>query len=337
MARGKNYVNNDRGVHLAAAQKGPSGVGKGKKNNQIMQLCEYGPGCTRPDCIYRHEEPTTNAASGGNDSKNNRDAVCVLFLAGKCSFKDKGCRKRHPSKEEVARLIVRYKKIRCRFGDECYTDSCLFLHPRDTKDQDPVAFIEPHHFPPLHNGSHSGYGGGGGVKPIPNSAWNSAPIGVQGKNVAAPIAFPTNGVGLPPHPPSTQEATTPGNQDSIPRPPPPSPNLHHQQEQQQMPPHGAWVYPPNHGEMPPANMMIPPPPQQYYGGGLMHPPQPLIDPNTGYPIDPAFYEKQQQQYQAAMMYAAHPGMPYYGIPMGIPLETTHFNVEAKEFVPQGSA
>jgi hypothetical protein len=84
-------------------------------------------------------------------------------------------------------------------------------------------------------------------------------------------------------------------------------------------------------------MMMPPPPQQYYGGPV--PPQQFIDPNTGYPIDPAYFE--QQQYHAAMMYQAHPGMPYpathYGIPMGMPFEATHFNAEAKEFVPGGSA
>lgn len=342
MARGKNYVNNDRGVHLAAGSQATNGAGassggKGKKNNQTMQMCEYGAGCSRPDCIYRHEESGNRNGNsiktgGGNDKNNN---ICVLFLAGKCSFKDKGCRKRHPNKDEVARLLVKYKKIRCRFADDCYTDSCLFSHPRDSKDEDPVAFIEPHHFPPLHDGSHALANGNiVAPKPIPNSAWNSAPVGVKGKS-GAPLAAAQQ------HPQHSPPSST--NNDFIPRPLSPSPNSHHQSspaQQQPMPPQAFWGYP---GDMPPSSaMMMPPPPpsqQQYYGGPM--PPQhqqPMIDPNTGYPIDLSYFDpQQQQQLQYAMMYSPHPGMPYYGIPMGIPVEATHFNVEAKEFVPHGSA
>jgi len=61
----------------------------------------------------------------------------------------------------------------------------------------------------------------------------------------------------------------------------------------------------------------------------------MVDPATGYPIDPAYFE------------AGHPGMMYpqhhlggvpppFGVTMGMPMGTP-FNAEAKEFVPGGSA
>jgi hypothetical protein len=48
-----------------------------------------------------------------------------------CAFDGKGCRKRHPPKHEIEQLISKYKKTRCRFGDECKTKGCLYVHPSD--------------------------------------------------------------------------------------------------------------------------------------------------------------------------------------------------------------
>jgi hypothetical protein len=148
MPRGKNYVNNNKGLALQAGKK--SGV---------SQLCEYGMGCTRPDCIYKHE-------AGGKS-----DNVCLPFLAGKCTF-GKGCRRRHPGKQETEKLLARYRRTRCRHGDACHTDGCLYMHPKDTLANEP-AYAQPDSaaFPPLN----------GAVAPaaapkLPaNSAWKSAP------------------------------------------------------------------------------------------------------------------------------------------------------------------
>lgn len=146
MPRGKNYVNNNKGLAL-----------QGKTT--VTQLCEYGTGCTRPDCIYRHE-------AGGKS-----DNVCLPFLAGKCTF-GKGCRRRHPGKQEVEKLLARYKRTRCRHGDACHTDGCLYMHPRDSLAVEP-AYVEPDSsaFPPL-NGAEAP---AAAPKLPENSAWKSAP------------------------------------------------------------------------------------------------------------------------------------------------------------------
>ena len=81
----------------------------------------------------------------------------------------------------------------------------------------------------------------------------------------------------------------------------------------------------------PAPMMMPPmpmyqqqQPQQEYYGNLM------IDPNTGYPIDPVYFHQQAMMHH--QQYGG--GGPQYGMPM--PTEATHFNAEAKEFIPGSS-
>jgi hypothetical protein len=155
MARGKNYVNNNRGVSLQSSRKT-----SGDASSQILP-CKYGAACQRKDCVYRHPPSNNN----GNSNKLLA-GVCVAYLAGNCSFKAKGCNKRHPPKEECERLRARYKNMSCRFGDECRTNGCLYRHPRDKHNQhgngndddddDPVAFIEPSHFPPLSTSTNSG-------------------------------------------------------------------------------------------------------------------------------------------------------------------------------------
>lgn len=121
MPRGKNYVNNNQGVFLQAS----------KKNTQSMRQCEYGSACNRPDCIYSHDHVTAKS-----------DGVCLQFLAGKCAFSAGGCRKRHPTKDERDRLLRKYKRMRCHFGDECHTEGCLYLHPREMRPVEP-AYVEP--------------------------------------------------------------------------------------------------------------------------------------------------------------------------------------------------
>lgn len=313
MPRGKNYVNNQRGVHL----QNKSGGGKGPPE---MIQCEYGSGCQRTECIYRHDEPSkrSSSSSGKND-------VCIPFLAGKCTF-EKGCRKRHPPKNEIPRLLAKYKKTRCRFGDECYTEGCLFLHPKEEKAREPH-FISPHNFPPLSNC--------GSIDPKQataaptDSAWNKNP-----PNVAADV--PANRVSPSPSSQQIDDGYLPRDQQQGERPP-------HQ-------PPAAWGPPPpmmmmNNGHLQQPSP-VPPSPQGYYG---VPPPMMLpnmvptiTDPNTGYPMDPsmaAYYYEQQQQYfyhrQQQHMVPPYPmvtGVDIPGPSMGSP-----FNAEAKEFVPGMSA
>ena len=88
-------------------------------------MCDYGAGCNNPKCIYRH--PTAKDPSYYHQSKD----PCMAFLAGQCAFDAKGCRKRHPPKQEAEQLIARYKRTKCRFGDDCKTRGCLYQHPSD--------------------------------------------------------------------------------------------------------------------------------------------------------------------------------------------------------------
>lgn len=140
MARGKNYMNNNRGVGLQAHSK--------KGSSQIP--CQYGAGCTRPDCIYRHDTNTTNSAGGGADGSGSNGNVCLPYLAGLCTFTNQGCRNYHPTNHaEIQRLKTKYKKIRCRHGDRCRTDGCLYLHPKEMKPIEPNYVLPSSSFPPL--------------------------------------------------------------------------------------------------------------------------------------------------------------------------------------------
>jgi hypothetical protein len=138
-----------------------------------MQMCEYGSGCSRPDCIYRHDE------------SGKAEEVCLPFLAGKCTFDDEGCRKRHPTNEAKDRLVAKYKRTRCRFADECYTENCLYLHPAEIEPVEP-AYIEPTSaaFPPLNGAAASGP-----PKTLSNSAWKVAPAVVPQCMPAQPVAW----------------------------------------------------------------------------------------------------------------------------------------------------
>jgi len=286
MPRGKNYVNGNRGVHLQSNRGGPSN----------MNMCEYGEGCQRSDCIYRHpqdEQDNNNdggggrpGGSGGGNNSNRRPSnnnkyhgggssdLCIPFLAGKCTF-IKGCRKRHPNKDDLPRLLARYKQITCRFADECYTDGCLFSHPKEISSQKnsmEPAFIEPHDFPPLGVvgvTETSGVGNDGGKQQVnnSNSAWNN-----KSSNSNITVATTTTN-----SPPNSAAAAVVGtetssssekdqvennneNPDSSPSTSRPSPTQDHQTQQQQQPvAPTAWGYVNNVGS----------PLQQQGGGGPM--------------------------------------------------------------------
>ena len=290
-------------------------------------------------------------------SKGHGSDVCIPFLAGKCTF-EKGCRKRHPTKEELPRLLARYKQIRCRFADECYTDGCLFLHPKEAKGKlDGPAFIESNDFPPLKNNSGdataaSGNDGSDGVKCIPvnsNSAWNNKNSNATTNTSAPAVVVPDSSSSNRSEAASEISSNDPASSSGRPSPT--------QDQQQQQPPNAAWGYPNGNGGPPqqqqgggpPPQMMMnhpqqgPPPNQGYYGGPHGGPPgpngYPMIDPNTGYPmqIDPAYYHHQMQQQQqyhqqyAQQQQAPYPMMTGYNMP-GPPMVS--FNAEAKEFVPE---
>lgn len=158
MPRGKNYVNNHKGVSLAAP--------RGKKA-EPMTVCQYGSGCNRPDCIYRHP----NGKEDGNFQQSQEP--CMPFLAGLCAFSAKGCRKRHPPKEEAERLIEKYKTTRCRFGNECRTKGCLYIHPGDQEEESNVPAMNATLFPPLATSSGQPTQT---VPPLQNSAWKASPV-----------------------------------------------------------------------------------------------------------------------------------------------------------------
>jgi hypothetical protein len=102
-----------------------------------MEACFFGAGCTRSDCIYRHDRAALAAIPQSPEP-------CLAYLAGTCSFNARSCRKRHPPPAEAERLLTKYQTIRCRYGSECQTDSCLYRHPaEDDPSADPVAFLPP--------------------------------------------------------------------------------------------------------------------------------------------------------------------------------------------------
>jgi hypothetical protein len=114
MPRGKNYVNQNKGMTLQAAP-----------TVNMKEQCYYGALCQRKDCIYKHD--------GIAMTMKKTSDPCMAYLAGSCSFTDKTCRKRHPSDEEAAALRAKYGSTKCRFQGQCKTKGCLFIH-NDDKD-----------------------------------------------------------------------------------------------------------------------------------------------------------------------------------------------------------
>lgn len=121
MPRGKNYVNQNRGMVLQGRQK-------------VTEPCKYGSACNRKDCIYSHDVADTQS----------ENAPCMAYLAGLCTF-TKGCRRRHPPDDECERLRTKYGNLPCRYGPDCHTEGCLYNHDRSvpTKPTPPVCKAAP--------------------------------------------------------------------------------------------------------------------------------------------------------------------------------------------------
>ena len=135
MPRGKNYVNQNKGMTLTAHQRKSDGAKK--------EACLYGPACTRKDCIYDH-------SSTKPEFQKSSDP-CMAYLAGQCLFTAPTCRKRHPPPHECDLLRVKYAKTKCRFGTECQTDGCLYSHdehPYYNSSLKTAAHSRPHNLPP---------------------------------------------------------------------------------------------------------------------------------------------------------------------------------------------
>ena len=139
MGRGSNYFNNNQGVALQASTK------KGKVAKMVA--CQYGAGCNRSDCIYSHP-----ANRGDKADFVQSKEPCMAFLTGICAFSAKGCRKRHPQNDEAERLIAKYQRMKCRFGDACRTNGCLYQHPSDDHVENSVQ-VQSHNINGCTNGN----------------------------------------------------------------------------------------------------------------------------------------------------------------------------------------
>lgn len=112
----------------------------------------------------------------------------MSFLAGICAFSAKGCRKRHPPKQEADRLIAKYKTTRCRFGKDCRTKGCLYIHPGDEEEANTPAVMSASLFPPL-GSPNNGKVPTPTVAPLQNSAWKASPVLPQQRSLNTPVNY----------------------------------------------------------------------------------------------------------------------------------------------------
>jgi hypothetical protein len=162
-----------------------------------MEACFFGAGCTRSDCIYRHDRAALAAIPQSEEP-------CLAYLAGTCSFNARSCRKRHPPPAEAERLLAKYTTIRCRYGSECQTESCLYRHPtEEDAAADPVAFTMPPLVPPPRSST-----------AVPGTSWRST---------LPPAAVSHNPPQQPPPPTMPPLAYAAAPRQAVPpsRPPPP--------------------------------------------------------------------------------------------------------------------
>ena len=101
----------------AAASKASRSAGRRK---QQMPLCDYGSGCTRRGCVYRHPDKKQEVYA----------EVCKPFLAGICQY-GRNCYNIHPGADEAESLRIKYASTTCRWGDDCRSEGCLYSHPSD--------------------------------------------------------------------------------------------------------------------------------------------------------------------------------------------------------------
>lgn len=122
----------------------------GKKKQTQLPMCTYGPGCTRPGCIYRHPPKGVIPKT---------EAICMPFVAGFCEFGVR-CRNVHPCERDAEALRRKYARTPCEWGAQCRNKLCLYSHPQP--DDELAAYglagmglqgrIEPaaaHHNPPM--------------------------------------------------------------------------------------------------------------------------------------------------------------------------------------------
>ena len=210
-----------------------------KGSSQLQ--CQYGAGCRRPDCIYRHDGDGGGGAGGGSSG------VCLPFLAGSCTFTNQGCRNYHPTNpDEIQRLKAKYKKIRCRFGDGCRTEGCLYLHPKEMQQVEPNYVLPLNNgammqssFPPLHSNPAFGAGSSSGGGPsVPHSSGRPSFYPPASQQQQMPATVPTTAPRLPSNSAWKPTPPTPPTQSAW-KPTPPTNTtmtLHHHYQQQEYPP-----------------------------------------------------------------------------------------------------
>ena len=96
MGRGKNYVNQNKGMTLASMKDGSTSSTSNhtsktsqttvpqlknsskQKKSMVMEMCFYGRGCTRKGCIYKHPTKVTTktpATPSATTTSNNHCTV----------------------------------------------------------------------------------------------------------------------------------------------------------------------------------------------------------------------------------------------------------------------
>jgi len=240
-----------------------------------------------------------------------------------------------------------YKKTRCRFGDECYTEGCLFLHPKEERQKHDPSFIGLHNFPPLSKSC---------TTVSPSSSSNKSNSKKKSAKQATKFALKKKPSDTISHISSKNLRESPNSGLS------PTPE---QQKAEQKGSSTDFDYSDvtNNGE--PSRTSNNPAPQQpyppllplphfqqgYYDGPspssspippiMQNMASPHIDPIMGYPVDSSmyYYDQQvfhyhQQIYQQQMSYS-YPFVVANQIP-GPPM-VVPFNAEENEFIPRMSA
>jgi hypothetical protein len=201
----------------------------------------------------------------------------------------------------------------------------LFSHPNEEKRQE-ASFIAPHHFPPLSES----------CKKVSSSSTDSSLNDASRSD----LVWITN----PPAMVPDDSSSFSSQRDSPTENQPTSPNIEsfrtlQQQQIEPKNPQTVGTYPNKTIEAPTLTTNCPPLQQPLPLISDFHqeyPPPMMVDPNTGYPIDPSayyyeqqmFYFQHQQQNQMMLPYPTSSGNVSPDPSIDIP-----FNVEANEFVP----
>lgn len=105
-----------------------------KKRPVVMPECDYGALCTRKGCVYRH--PKKNEAPLPDHSDPDLP-ICLHFLTGTCMW-GQHCHQRHTSDvDELLALKEKLELIPCKWGLNCRSANCLYLHPEPVPEPEP--------------------------------------------------------------------------------------------------------------------------------------------------------------------------------------------------------